>query len=104
VVSRDDGTPVETESWSGAECSMVSSTVRCKNATGGTAKIQKTKTLNVYKLTLAVSKQTFLVSLPTIAQTPLHVTLTTPISVDRLAVATSCVPRSNFKKVVCTNP
>ena len=42
--------------------------------------------------------------LPTIAQTPLRATVTTPVKVDRHASAINCVPRLNFKKVSCTNP
>jgi len=105
-VARDDGTTVETETWTGAECVRVTGgqSIRCINA--GKAKIvfNKTSTPNLFKLVATVSKQTFAVTLPTIAQTPLHVTLTTPVSVDRLATVVNCAPRSNFRKVLCTNP
>ena len=104
-VSRDDGTVIETESFTGAECVLVGGggSIRCKNATGGKIRFNKTRTPNLFKMTATVSGQTFASALPTIAQTPLHVTLTTPVGVDRLAEAVNCIPRSNFKKVVCTN-
>lgn len=105
-VARDDGTVIETETWTGAECVRVvgGTSIRCKNATGGMVRFNKTKTPNLYKLVATVTKQTFAVTLPTIAQTPLHATLTTPASVDRLETVGNCIPRSNFKKVLCINP
>ena len=105
-MARDDGTTVESETWTGAECVSFTggASVRCKNATGGKIVFRKTSNPNVFRLVATVTKQTFAVALPTIAETPLHVTLTTPVKVDRLAAAVSCIPRSNFKKVICTNP
>lgn len=105
-VARDDGTVVESETWTGAECVRIAGggSIRCKNATGGKVRFNKTKTPNLYKLVATVTKQTFAVTLPTIAQTPLHATLTTPTAVDRLETVVNCIPRSNFKKVLCINP
>jgi hypothetical protein len=105
-VRNDDGVTVETESWTGAECVLYAGggSIRCKNATGGRIVLKKTKTVNLYKLTATITKQTFAAPLPTIAQTPLHATLTTPIGVDRLATVGNCLPRNNFKKVLCINP
>src|SRR5690606_38522343 len=96
-VSRDDGTLLETESWTGAECTLVGGgrSIRCKNATGGTIRFNKTKTPNVFKMTATIAKQNFVSPLPTIAQTPLRVTLTAAGDIDRHAAATSCLPRSN---------
>lgn len=104
VVKRSDGTVVETETWSGADCQIIGgASLRCKNATGGKIRFNKTRLANVYKLSATVTGQTFAVALPTIAQTPLRATITTPVGVDRHASAVNCIPRNNFKKVVCTN-
>jgi hypothetical protein len=105
TVARNDGAAVDTETWSGAECVIFSGgSLRCINATGGRIIFKKTKTPNLYKMVATVTRQVFAITLPTIAETPLHVTLTTPVGVDRLATVTGCVPRSNFRKVSCKNP
>ena len=105
-VQRSDGTVVETESWTGTECVRVAGggSIRCKNATGGKIRFNKTKLANVFKLAATVTGQTLAVTLPTIGQTPLRATVTTPASVDRHTTVVDCVPRLNFKKVSCTNP
>ena len=104
-VKSDDGTVLDTESWTGAECLRLGNgSIRCRNATGGKIVFNKTAVANVFKVKATVTGQTFAAPLPTIAQTPLRATLTTPISVDRHASASTCVPRLNFKKVSCTNP
>ena len=83
---------------------IIGSSIRCKNATHGKIVFNKTTSPNVFKMSATVTNQTFAITLPTIAQTPLRATVTTPISVDRHASAVTCVPRLNFKKVSCTNP
>jgi len=104
-VSRDDGTTIETETWTGAECVIVGGgSLRCINGTGGKIRFNKTRNPSVFKLVATVTKQTFAVTLPTIAQTPLRATLTTPVAVDRLETVGNCLPRNNFKKVLCINP
>lgn len=104
-VKRNDGTVLDTESWTGAECQRLGSgSIRCKNATGGKIVFNKTSVANVFKVRATVTGQVLAAPLPTIAQTPLRATITTPVSVDRHAVAVDCVPRLNFKKVSCTNP
>jgi hypothetical protein len=104
-VKRNDGTILDTESWTGIECQRLGSgSIRCRNATGGKIVFNKTSVLNKFKVRATVTGQTFAAPLPTIAQTPLRATVTTPISVDRHASASTCVPRLNFKKVSCSNP
>ncbi|MBY0276448.1 thrombospondin type 3 repeat-containing protein [Candidatus Binatia bacterium] len=104
AVKRNDGTVLDTESWTGAECVNLGGSLRCRNATGGKIVFLKTKTPNVFKVRATVTGQTFAAPLPTIAQTPLRATITTPVKIDRHASATSCIPKLNFKKVSCTNP
>jgi hypothetical protein len=105
AVKRSDGTVVESESWTGAECVRVGGlSIRCKNATHGKIVFNKTNTPNVFRMTATVTNQTLAVTLPTISQTPLRATITTPVGVDRHASAVTCKPRLNFSKVSCTNP
>ena len=49
-VKRDDGTVLDTESWTGAECQRLGSgSIRCKNATGGKIVFNKTAVANVFR-------------------------------------------------------
>lgn len=105
-VQRSDGTVVDAETFTGAECVRVSGggSIRCKNATGGKIRFNKTAVANVFKMATTVTRQTFAIALPTIAQTPLRATITTPTSVDRHTSVVDCHPQLNFKRVTCTNP
>jgi len=101
-VANDDGDVLDVETWSGDDCKRYGKgggTIRCRNANGSTIRFTKRSAPEFFRIAIMVPKQDF--PLPTIAQTPLHVTLTTPTAVDRTDSVNNCVPRSQFKKVFC---
>lgn len=99
TLTRLDSTVVDTETWTSCELTAKGASARCKNAAGGTIRFNKRFAPGFFKVVLNVRGQSL--TLPTVAQTPLVLTITTPGDVDRSDSFDSCKLNANGSQMVC---
>jgi hypothetical protein len=98
----DNGVVIDSETWTGADCVRIGkngSALKCKNAVGSQARFAKRPSVSFFRLTISVRNQALFG--PALADTPLHVRLTTPVGIDRNDFVDACKQNANGRRTVC---
>ena len=99
AIADDNGAPIDDETFTAAECTSSGggNILRCKNASGSQVRFSRRLSAGFYRVVISVKKQSLV--LPLVADTPLYVTVTNPVSIDRVDSVNSCQLRA--KRVIC---
>jgi len=103
AVRDDNNVLIDSETWLAGECVRAGgggNSLRCRNAVGSVARFSKRPSFGFFRLVLSVRKQSFIG--PTLADTPLHLRLTSPNSIDQNDQVDTCKQNANARLTTCT--
>ena len=92
---------IDTVTFTGADCARVAggASLRCKNATRSTARFAKRPAVGFFQMTISTANR--VLTLPSVAETPLEVDVQSPVSIDRPDTIDNCVSQAGGKKISC---